>query len=137
MRFAACLWACSALLADAQSYPQRPVRLIIPFPAATSPDVVMRIVGPIISEMWGQPMIIDNRTGASGNLGANAVATAAADGHTLLYTVNSVICANPHLFPKMPFDTGANALSGSFGKIVRDDHAKWGKVIRDANIKPE
>lgn len=96
--------AWSSLLAHAQSYPQRPVRLIIPFPAATSPDVVMRIVGPIISEMWGQPMIIDNRTGASGNIGASAVATAAADGHTLLYTVNSVICANPHLFAKMPFD---------------------------------
>jgi tripartite-type tricarboxylate transporter receptor subunit TctC len=49
-------------------------------------------------------MLVENRTGASGNIGAQAVATAAPDGHTVLYTVNSVICANPHLFSKMPFD---------------------------------
>lgn len=90
--------------AQSTSYPSRFVRLVIPFPAATSPDVVMRIAGPHLSEMWGQQLVIENRTGASGNLGAQAVATAAPDGHNLLYTVNSVICANPHLFSKMPFD---------------------------------
>ncbi len=107
MRFVVLLIALSAsVLAHAQSaaYPNRFVRLVIPFPAATSPDVVMRIAGPHLSEIWGQQMIIENRTGASGNLGAQAVATAAPDGYTLLYTVNSVICANPHLFSKMPFD---------------------------------
>ena len=90
--------------AQSASYPSRFVRLVIPFPAATSPDVVMRIAGPHLSEMWGQQLVIENRTGASGNLGAQAVATAAPDGYTLLYTVNSVICANPHLFSKLPFD---------------------------------
>lgn len=107
MRFVVLLIAlCASVLAHAQSapYPNRFVRLVIPFPAATSPDVVMRIAGPHLSEIWGQQMIIENRTGASGNLGAQAVATAAPDGYTLLYTVNSVICANPHLFSKMPFD---------------------------------
>ena len=95
-----------AAFAHAQSvpYPTRFVRLVIPFPAATSPDVVMRIVSPHLTEMWGQQLVIENRTGASGNLGAQAVATAAPDGYTLLYTVNSVICANPHLFSKLPFD---------------------------------
>ena len=86
------------------SYPSRFVRLVIPFAAATSPDVVMRIVGPHLSEMWGQQLVIDNRAGAAGNIGALAVATAAPDGYTLLYAVNSVICANPHLYPKMGFD---------------------------------
>ena len=86
------------------AYPNRFVRVVVPFPAATSPDVVMRIASPHLSEMWGQQMIIENRTGASGNLGAQAVASAAPDGYTVLYTVNSVICANPHMFSKLPFD---------------------------------
>lgn len=87
------------------AYPGKFVRLVIPFPAATSPDVVMRIVGPHLGEMWGQQMIIDNRVGAAGIIGAQAVASAPPDGHTLLYTVNSVICANPHLYTKtMTFD---------------------------------
>ena len=97
--------ALAACVVQAQSaWPNRPVRLIIPFPAGTSPDVVMRIATPVVSQMWGQQIVIENRTGASGNIGAQAVATAPADGYTLLYTVNSVICANPHLFSKMPFD---------------------------------
>lgn len=88
----------------ATAYPNKFVRVIVPFAAATSPDVVMRIVSPHLSEAWGQQMVIENRAGASGNLGAQAVATAAPDGHTVLYTVNSVICANPHMFSKLPFD---------------------------------
>ena len=97
--------ALAACVVQAQSaWPNRPVRLIIPFPAGTSPDVVMRIATPAVSQMWGQQIVIENRTGASGNIGAQAVAIAPADGYTLLYTVNSVICANPHLFSKMPFD---------------------------------
>ncbi|MBL8381698.1 MAG: tripartite tricarboxylate transporter substrate binding protein [Burkholderiales bacterium] len=97
--------ALAACAVQAQAaWPNRPVRLIIPFPAGTSPDVVMRIATPAVSQMWGQQIVIENRTGASGNIGAQAVATAPADGYTLLYTVNSVICANPHLFAKMPFD---------------------------------
>lgn len=87
-----------------QNYPSKFVRLVIPFPAATSPDIVMRLVGPKLGEMWGQQMVIENRVGASGNIGAGLVAQASADGYTLLYTVNSVICANPHLYSKMPFD---------------------------------
>jgi tripartite-type tricarboxylate transporter receptor subunit TctC len=96
----------ASLAAHAQggAFPNRPVRVIVPFPAATSPDIVMRITGPHLSEIWGHQMLVENRTGASGNIGAQTVATAAPDGHTVLYTVNSVICANPHLFSKMPFD---------------------------------
>jgi tripartite-type tricarboxylate transporter receptor subunit TctC len=95
----------AASLAHAQgTFPNRPVRVVVPFPAATSPDVVMRITGPHLSEIWGHQMLVDNRTGASGNIGAQAVATATPDGYTILYTVNSIICANPHLFSKLPFD---------------------------------
>jgi tripartite-type tricarboxylate transporter receptor subunit TctC len=96
--------ACTASVHAQDAYPSKFVRLVIPFPAATSPDVVMRIVGPQLSQIWGQQMIIENRVGAAGNIGAAQVANAAPDGHTLLYTVNSVICANPHLYSKMQFD---------------------------------
>jgi tripartite-type tricarboxylate transporter receptor subunit TctC len=81
------------------TYPNKFIKLVIPFPAATSPDVVMRLVGPQLSQMWGQQMVIENRVGAAGNIGAAAVATAPGDGY-----VNSVICANPHLYSKMTFD---------------------------------
>ena len=95
------LAVCSS--ANAQ-YPSKFVRLVIPFPAATSPDVVMRLVGPQLSRMWGQQVVIENRVGAAGNIGTANVANAAPDGYSLLYTVNSTICANPHLYPKMGFD---------------------------------
>jgi len=97
--------SCIALGAHAQgAYPQRFVRLVIPFPVATSPDIAMRLVGPQLGAMWGQQVVIENRAGAAGNIGAAAVAGAAPDGYTLLYTVNSVLCANPHLYSKMTFD---------------------------------
>jgi tripartite-type tricarboxylate transporter receptor subunit TctC len=96
---------CLAFGAQAQSaWPERFVRVVIPFPASTSPDIVMRLVGPQLSAMWGQQVVIDNRVGAAGNIGTGAVVAAAPDGYTFLYTVNSTICANPHLYPKLAFD---------------------------------
>jgi len=104
-RLAVVLLAICSLAAHAQSaYPSKFVRLVIPFPAATSPDIVMRLVGPQLSSMWGQQVVIENRVGAAGNIGTGHVATAAPDGYTVLYTVNSTICANPHLYSKMTFD---------------------------------
>ena len=96
--------ACAGGGQPQDQYPARFVRLIVPFPAATSPDIVMRIVAPQLGQIWGQQLIIENRVGAAGNIGAGVVAGAAPDGYTLLYTVNSVICANPHLYSKMSFD---------------------------------
>jgi len=86
------------------SYPSRPVRIIIPFAAGTSPDVVMRIVSPKLSEALGQPIVIDNRAGAASNLGTGLAAAAAPDGHTLLYTIHSTMCAGPHLYSNLQFD---------------------------------
>jgi tripartite-type tricarboxylate transporter receptor subunit TctC len=86
------------------SYPSRPVRIIIPFAAGTSPDVVMRIVSPKLSESLGQPIVIDNRAGAASNLGTGIAAAAAPDGYTLLYTIHSTMCAGPHLYTNLQFD---------------------------------
>ncbi|RIL11430.1 hypothetical protein DCC79_04945, partial [bacterium] len=73
---------CLPLLVHAQqgTWPNRFVRLIIPFPAATSPDVVMRLVGPHLAAMWGHQVVIENRVGAAGNIGTAAVASAPPDG---------------------------------------------------------
>src|SRR5262245_10624963 len=90
--------------AHAQSYPERPIRLVAPFPAGGLPDVLARAVGDELSKSLGQPVIVENRAGAGGNTGADAVAKAAPDGYTLLMSSAGILTANPHLYAKMPFD---------------------------------
>lgn len=89
--------------AQAQTYPSRPVRLIVPAPAGTSPDIVARLWGERFARATGQAVVVDNKPGASTFLAAQAVAAAPADGHTLLYTVNSTFSINPFVFKKLPY----------------------------------
>ena len=96
--------ALAAGAASAQSWPSRPVRFVVPFVAGSSPDVTARMIAPKLSDALGQPVIVENRGGAAGIIGAELVAKAAPDGYTLLYPVNSVICANQHLYSKLPYD---------------------------------
>ena len=90
---------------SAQTYPTGPVKLIVPFPAGGSVDMVARNVGKRLSEVFGQPFIVDNRAGASGNIGAEIAAKSPADGYTLFVTSSGVLAANMHLYKKIPFDT--------------------------------
>ena len=90
--------------AQAQSYPDRPIRLIAPFPAGGLADVLARAVGDQMTKSLGQPVVVENRAGAGGNTGALAVATAAPDGYTLLMSSAGILTANPFLYSKMPFD---------------------------------
>lgn len=90
--------------ASAQDYPGKPLRLIVAFPAGGGIDTVTRIVAPKLTEALGQQMIIENRVGASGNIGADHVAKSAPDGYTVLMAYSSH-ASNPALFDKMPFDT--------------------------------
>jgi tripartite-type tricarboxylate transporter receptor subunit TctC len=84
-------------------WPSRPVHIVVPYTPGTGMDILARTLGPRLSTAWGQPIIIDNRPGASGNIGAGQVAKAAPDGHTLLMGVNTLVI-NPSLYTNMSYD---------------------------------
>jgi tripartite-type tricarboxylate transporter receptor subunit TctC len=90
--------------AAAQGYPTKPVRFVVPFAAGGATDISARIVGQKLGEMWGQTIVIDNRGGAAGNIGGAEAAKAAPDGYTLFFTSGSVVTANEHIYPNMPFN---------------------------------
>ena len=101
------LFACVAafsLQAAAQGYPTKPVQVILAFTPGSAVDIVGRIVTAKLSEMWGQPVVNDNRAGAGGSIGSAAVARAAPDGYTLLVTSNAHT-VNPAIFAHLPYDT--------------------------------
>lgn len=98
------LVACTASAVRAQpAYPTRPVRLVVPFPAGTSPDVTARLWGDRFTRLTGQPVVVENRAGASTIIGAQVVASAPADGYTLLWTVNNTFSINPFVYRKLPY----------------------------------
>src|SRR5437879_9691063 len=99
----AALAAC-ALQALAQSYPTKPVQVILAFTPGSAVDIVGRIVTAKLSEMWGQPVVNDNRSGAGGSIGSAAVARAAPDGYTLLVTSNAHT-VNPAIIANLPYET--------------------------------
>ncbi|HEY4137234.1 MAG TPA: tripartite tricarboxylate transporter substrate binding protein [Casimicrobiaceae bacterium] len=98
------LLACvAASIALAQDYPTRPIRMIVPYPPAGGTDIVARVVNEPLSRELGQPIIVDNKGGAAGNLGTDLAAKAPADGYTVLFTLSSHTI-NPKLYPHLPFD---------------------------------
>ena len=98
------LWFALVGLANAQAFPAKPVKLIVPYAPGSAPDVVARILANRLQGTLGQPFLVDNRSGAAGNIGADAVAKAAADGYTLLVGTNGPVAVNQYLFPKLPYD---------------------------------
>ena len=94
----------SARTASAQSYPSRPIRLVVPFPPGGAVDFYARVVQAALSEVLGQAVIIDNKAGASGMVGAGAVAQSQPDGYTLLLGNIASLAINVGLYPKMPYD---------------------------------
>lgn len=99
----ASLWG-ACLVAQAQTWPERPVRLVVPFPAGGATDLVARLVAQRVSTDLGQPIVIDNKAGAGGTIGAGEITKAAADGYTLLLATSSTHAISPHLMPKLPYD---------------------------------
>jgi tripartite-type tricarboxylate transporter receptor subunit TctC len=88
----------------AQSWPQKPVRFIVPFPPGGATDISARLLGEKLSQMWGQTVLIENRGGAGGGVGAAEAARAAPDGYTLFFPSGSVVTANQHIYAKLNYD---------------------------------
>ncbi len=123
------LAACAVLRASgalAQAYPSQPIKLIVPFTPGTGMDIIARTVGPKLSERVGQPVVIENKPGASGNIGAEMVARSAPDGHTVMITANTMLIAAT-LYRNVPFDPLTD-----FSPISL---AAWGTLLLTANPK--
>ncbi|WP_310567022.1 tripartite tricarboxylate transporter substrate binding protein [Hydrogenophaga sp.] len=111
---------------QAQTWPSQPVKIIVPFTAGTGMDTIARAVGPRLGERLGQPVTVQNMPGASGNIGADAVAKARPDGHTVLMGANTMLMAS-QLYPNVPFDPVKDFSSVSL--------AAWGTLMLVTNPK--
>jgi len=107
-------------MAAEPAYPARPIRMVVPFPPGGPTDVVARIVAHKLTESWGQQVVVDNRSGAGGNIGIGLVANAAPDGYTVIL-VSSSFVANPGLYKKIPYDPHRSFAPVT--KIVAAPHA--------------
>ena len=100
--FATALLAAAA--AQAQNYPAKPIRIVVPFAPGGTSDILARAIGPHVTAAWGQPVIVENRTGANGNVGADYVTKSAPDGYTMLLSDVGALAINPSVYASMPYD---------------------------------
>ena len=119
----------SATPARAGDYPDRPVRIIVPFAAGGTADAVPRLVADWLSRKWGQPVIIENRTGAAGNIGAEFVYHAAPDGYTLLSCPPPPLVINQNLYPQLGFEPA------KFEPIIVMAHVPNALIVNPGKIK--
>ena len=91
-------------LVAAQPYPNKPVKIVVPFAAGGATDVVARLLAQKLADAWGQSVVVENRAGAGGNIGAEAVAKSPPDGYTLLMTSGSIVTANPYMYKSLNYD---------------------------------
>ena len=140
------LLASSAMAAQAaQVFPNKPIRVIVPFSAGGATDIVTRVVTQKMTETWGQTIVVDNRAGAGGNIGAELAAKSPADGYTLFMTSGSIVTANPHMYKKLPYNAEkdltavTNVASGPQAIVVNPSFAA--KTVKDlinmAKAKPQ
>jgi len=149
MRNAKLILMAGALLvstaATAQNFPTKPVRVIVPFSAGGATDIVTRVVAQKLTEIWGQTIVVDNRAGAGGNIGADLAAKSPADGYTIFMTSGSIVTANPHMYRKLPYNAArdltavTNVASGP--QVIAVNPKFAAKTVRDlinmAKAKPE
>ena len=115
--------------AHAENYPDHPVKIIVPFAAGGTADAIPRLVGDWLSRKWGQPVIIENRTGAAGNIGAEQVYHSAPDGYTLLASPPPPFVINQNLYPKLGFDPA------KFEPVIVMAHVPNALIVNPKNIK--
>src|SRR6266700_150221 len=124
--------ALSALVAGsarAEDYPDRPVKIIVPFAAGGTADAIPRLVGDWLSRKWGQPVVVENRTGAAGNIGAEFVYHSNPDGYTLLSSPPPPLVINQNLYPKLGFDPAR------FEPIIVMAHVPNALIVNPRNVK--
>jgi tripartite-type tricarboxylate transporter receptor subunit TctC len=129
----------------AQNYPTRPVRIIVAFAPGGANDIVTRVVAQKLAETWGQSIVVDNRGGAGGNIGADLAAKANPDGYTLFMTSGSIVSANQHIYRNMPFnpekDFAAITMVASGPQILVVNPSFAAKSLKDfiamAKAKPK
>ena len=105
MRLLLAVFLLAAISASAQDWPSRPIRIIVPFAPGGVADNSARVVAEPLGQRLGQQVVVENRPGASGNIGSASVAQSAPDGYTLLLGFDGTMVINPHVFPKTGFDT--------------------------------
>jgi len=101
---AAMLLAGESAAGEAPAWPVKPIRFVVPYPPGGPLDIVARVLGQKLAERWGQPVIVDNRSGAGGNIGADLIAKAPPDGYSIVMGAVATHAINPHLYSKMPYD---------------------------------
>ena len=144
MRVLLLLLSLVAAQAAAQSYPNKAVRVIVSFTPGSSTDIVGRIVMAKVSELWGQPAVLENRAGAGGSIGSAVVAAAAPDGYTLLINSNAH-SVNPAIYAKLPYDTMKDftdivPLASQPNVLVVNAGAPWktlSDLVAHAKAKPD
>jgi tripartite-type tricarboxylate transporter receptor subunit TctC len=112
-------------IAQAQPYPSKPIRLIVPYAPGGSGDMVARTVGAKLTEVWGQQVLVDNRPGAAGIMGAGQVAHALADGYTLLVGTDAQMAISPHIQKSLPYDPDkdfAHIVQAAFIEFILTTH---------------
>src|SRR5688572_28935358 len=137
------LLAALATSAAAQGYPNKPVRIVVAFTPGSSTDIIGRAVAAKLSELWGQPVVVENRAGAGGSVGSAAVLREPADGYTLLGN-SSAHGANPSIYATLPYDTlkdlsNIAPLAGGPNVLVVAPSTGWknlGDFIAAAKAKP-
>ncbi|SFN56004.1 tripartite tricarboxylate transporter substrate binding protein [Variovorax sp. OV329] len=142
--FAVLLVLCVGIGASAQSYPVKPIRIIVPYQAGQGTDVATRYLGDLLGKSLGQPIVVDNKAGAGGNIGAAEAARAAPDGYTLVMGTNATHVLNQFLYPSMPFDAEkdfeAVSLVSTFPMVVLANvsapYTSFAALMADAKAKP-
>lgn len=143
IRLAAAALAALSFQAHAQGYPTKPVRIVVAFTPGSSTDIIGRAVAAKLSEIWGQPVVVENRAGAGGSVGSAAVLREPPDGYTLLAN-SSAHVANPSIYAKLPYDTlkdfaNIAPLAGGPNVLIVSPQAGWktlGDFIAAAKAKP-
>jgi tripartite-type tricarboxylate transporter receptor subunit TctC len=130
----AALSALAPLAAHAQAWPAKPVRIVNNFPPGGPSDTIARSVADVLQNQFKQPFVVENKPGASGNIGADHVAKSAADGHTILFGIDSTFTVNPHIYKSLPFkaaDLRPVVVMASSGLLVGVHPSTGFKTLQD------